>query len=478
MAIQKAVKLEPEDFSLQMKLARFYFDDKRYKDSHSIIESLIEQAPENKALKKYLIKILLAQNQLDTIPLLLEESKEEMKKDLEYNLLAGKYYLYIINPIIAEEYFKRVTQEQPDHFLAHYLLGVTYLLGEHVYLAQQSFIKALSLNSSFSDSEIALADINFKNNELEFGYEHIKRVVDKEPENFRARLVIGYILFAKKHFNDALMWFKSALSINQDSQSAIYYIALTSEHMDKKEDALELYKGLLKKNPDLADAAWRLKELLLETGKFDFALQYFKSAVDDSPKNGYLHYILGEVYLSNGNTSEAIGCFKNAIELLPDLSSSYIKLAGIYAKKNDWEKQEYFLKRCLKNIPAFLDGYFQLAELYMQKNKVEEAIDILETAMLDNPDSPELANNLAYLYLVEDQNINKAFELARFAYEHLPEDPAVVDSFGWVYYKKNMFAQAVNHFKYALVLSPGNVVVLEHLDLAEKALESEFMEVK
>ena len=54
------------------------------------------------------------------------------------------------------------------------------------------------------------------------------------------------------------------------------------------------------------------------------------------------------------------------------------------------------------------------------------------------------------------------------------ECPAVIDSFGWAYYKKNMFVQAVNHLKYALVLSPGNEVVTGHSGLAEKALEGEW----
>ena len=194
-------------------------------------------------------------------------------------------------------------------------------------------------------------------------------------------------------------------------------------------------------------------------------------AVDSSPKNGYLHYILGEIYHTEGKTSKAIDCFNNAVELLPDLSSSYIKLATIYAGQKRLKKQTDILQLCIKNIPGFLDSYFQLARLYMQKERWGDAITLLEAALTDNPDSPLLAGNLAYLYLEKDQNINKAFELARSAYEMMPENPAVVDSFGWVYYKKNMFAQAVNYFKYALVLSPGHEVILGHLALAEKALE-------
>jgi len=464
--IQKAIKLDPEDLSLKMKLARFYYNINRYQDSRELVEKLIDQSPGNRYLKKYLIKILFAQNQIEQIPLLLEEFKEEMKKDLEYNLLAGKYYLIINNPTIAQAYFKRVTREQSGHFLAHYLLGVSYLLGQHVHLAQQSFKEALSLNPSFFEAEIASAGLNYKNQGLDLSYDHIKRVIEKEPENFRAHLIMGSILLAKKEYGDALIRFRSALLINPDSQAAVYYIALTNEYFNKKEEALKLYQVLLKKNPDLADAAWRFKELLIETGKIDMAKQYFKLAVDNSPGNGYLHYILGEIYLENNNTLKAIDSFNNAIRLISDLGSSYIKLAGIYAGQKKQEKQTEVLELCIKNVSGSLDCHFQLSWLYLQNERWDDAIITLEAALMENSDSPLLANNLAYLYLERDEKINKAFELARFAYEKMPESSAAADSLGWAYYKKKLFTQAVTYLEAASVLSPDNPIIHYHLGLA------------
>ena len=72
--IQKAIKLEPEDLSLKMKLARFYFNGRRYEDSRVIVEKLIVLSSENRPLKKYLIKILLAQNQLERMGILQERA--------------------------------------------------------------------------------------------------------------------------------------------------------------------------------------------------------------------------------------------------------------------------------------------------------------------------------------------------------------------------------------------------------------------
>jgi len=72
--IQKAIKLEPEDLSLKMKLARFYFNGRRYEDSRIIVEKLIVLSSENRPLKKYLIKILLAQNQLERMGILQERA--------------------------------------------------------------------------------------------------------------------------------------------------------------------------------------------------------------------------------------------------------------------------------------------------------------------------------------------------------------------------------------------------------------------
>ena len=54
---------------------------------------------------------------------------------------------------------------------------------------------------------------------------------------------------------------------------------------------------------------------------------------------------------------------------------------------------------------------------------------------------------------------------ARLAKEKLPNDPGVMDTVGWVYYKKGLFDSAIVEFADSLDKIPENVMVRYHLGM-------------
>jgi tetratricopeptide (TPR) repeat protein len=56
--------------------------------------------------------------------------------------------------------------------------------------------------------------------------------------------------------------------------------------------------------------------------------------------------------------------------------------------------------------------------------------------------------------------------LARLAKEKLPDDPNVMDTLGWVYYKKGLYDSAIAEFIDCLEKMPDNPTVIYHLGMA------------
>ena len=83
-----------------------------------------------------------------------------------------------------------------------------------------------------------------------------------------------------------------------------------------------------------------------------------------------------------------------------------------------------------------------------------------------NPDFAPAANNLAYLLSTQDKDINEALGFAQKAKERLPDDPNVMDTLGWIYYKKGLYDNAIREFADSLGKIPENAVVHYHLGLA------------
>lgn len=174
--------------------------------------------------------------------------------DLELHLLKGKYHLLALEPMQAVSHFEVTVTKEPNLPVAHYLLGFAYLAGAQNHLALGSFIETFRLDPYFSEADLALADIYYKQEEFDFSLEHVRRVCAREPENYRAHLIMGNVLLAQGRYNEAMLRFKAASDLDPEAVSPLYYMAMASELSGKTEDALRLYRPLLEKNPKLADA--------------------------------------------------------------------------------------------------------------------------------------------------------------------------------------------------------------------------------
>ncbi|MBL0717606.1 MAG: tetratricopeptide repeat protein [Desulfosarcina sp.] len=82
------------------------------------------------------------------------------------------------------------------------------------------------------------------------------------------------------------------------------------------------------------------------------------------------------------------------------------------------------------------------------------------------PDFITAANNLAYLLTEQHKDLNEALKFAQIAKEKLPNDAGVIDTLGWVYYKKGLYDSAISEFSDSLKKNSGNATIHYHLGLA------------
>ena len=103
--------------------------------------------------------------------------------------------------------------------------------------------------------------------------------------------------------------------------------------------------------------------------------------------------------------------------------------------------------------------------IYDAQKQFDLAEKHYSTALDINPDFSPAANNLAYLLAKQDKNMNKALSLAQKAKEMLPNDPKVMDTLGFIYYKKGLYDSAIAEFTDSLKKIPDNAMVRFHLGL-------------
>src|SRR5262249_37077608 len=80
--------------------------------------------------------------------------------------------------------------------------------------------------------------------------------------------------------------------------------------------------------------------------------------------------------------------------------------------------------------------------------------------------SPVAANNLAWMYVAADRQLDEALQLAETAYRALPDDPDVNDTLGWILVKKKMATKAASYLEKAAAKHPNDPAPHFHLGMA------------
>ena len=174
-------------------------------------------------------------------------------------------------------------------------------------------------------------------------------------------------------------------------------------------------------------------------GKFDLAIASFQKVLEnlepDSPGAGDLHLRIGETYRRKGDAEAAIASLTRASELLPDQPV------------------------VLGTLALVLDGC----------GKKEEAVRVYRATLRLDPDNAIAMNNLAFLLAERDEDLDQALELARRAGELMPEDADMVDTAGWIQWKRRQTDAAIALFADALGRMPANEGYRQHLLMALEA---------
>jgi tetratricopeptide (TPR) repeat protein len=419
--------------------------------------------PKSAQVKKVQAEALLSLGRLDEARALLTELTATEANDPDMLLLKGKHHLLRHETVLAVGNFEAVVKNEPNLALGCYLLGLAYLSGGQIALAQKAFTETLELDAHFSAAELALADIFYMRGNLEPSAEHARRVREREPESYRAHMVLGNILITSGKYAEAMKSFESAHAINPGAAAPLYFMAVVEELSHKLSNALRLYEELLSRHPELVDAALRYARLLLKSGEAPKGKQYFEALAKEQAQNGYIRHILGEICLGTGDVDKAKEYFEEAIALEPSLASSYLELAKIHQNKGDIPSQVQILEAGIEKIPQFPEAYTRLAHLYHQQGEIGKAIAQLEKGTQEFPQNAILANNLACLYLEQDGSLEKAFNLAQTAYDARPEDPAMMDTLAWALHKKKLPTRALALIREALSRKPDHPVLHFHL---------------
>lgn len=201
---------------------------------------------------------------------------------------------------------------------------------------------------------------------------------------------------------------------------------------------------------------------LIDMNYHEMASECLMELLRENPNERDLYIYIMHLIVNYPELRHKADIAKEFFELYDDIQDQLLT-AEFYIQVRKFEKAEKFLDRIAGahgNKKAVLSSF---SSFYYKKGQLDKAISILETLHEKSPYSPGVSNSLSYLYILKGINMEKAYELIRYALRIEPLNPAFLDTLGWYYYTIEDYKTALVYLSKAHRIMPDDPEISEHL---------------
>ena len=254
--------------------------------------------------------------------------------------------------------------------------------------------------------------------------EQLMAVLKTDDANGDAHFALGLLALDANTLNEAEKHFQVLLDKPERSSDAEYYLGRIAEIRQQPEQALAHYERVNSGNQTL-DAFVRRARLLAVLKRVPEAREVLAALRAQYPQLApRLTATEGELLADSGNFTEALAVYDDALKLSPDDENMLYGRAMLHERMSRFDLSETDLRKLLGQ----------------------------------NPDDVRALNALGYLLTVHTTRLDEAAKLIAKAYAAIPNDPAIIDSMGWVLFKQGKPREALPLLQKAMDLYPDSEV--------------------
>jgi len=217
--------------------------------------------------------------------------------------------------------------------------------------------------------------------------------------------------------------------------------------------------------PAERSSIWTLAgEYHAELERIPEAVDSFCKAFEEDDANMLAIQCLAMLYTQHPDVTNRINA---AIDGFKQPEVAKLLLQAFIAQDTDQPAAIELLREAYAQ--SMRNGYFPGERFYLwqvmlmdAEKQSDEVLSILVEALSVHPTSPEIKNNLAYLWAERNENLTEANNLINDALQVLPENAAYLDTKGWILFKLNRPFDALQYLLKASELQPNDPVILDH----------------
>ncbi|MEK9766044.1 MAG: tetratricopeptide repeat protein [Thalassolituus sp.] len=296
--------------------------------------------------------------------------------------------------------------------------------------------QALRLSPDLLPAAIQKARILARMNKVDEAIDWLDDVLDDHPDNKQVAVLRARMMLQNEDPEGARDAF---IDINErfpNDGQIVLSLALLEEELGNYEEAKDLLLTLLSTGEQENEAYFYLGRIATAEENPDLAVQYYRQIGES--REFMAGQLAAALILNEEQGSDAaVAYLQERASVLPQYSGQLRRIeADILIKADRIEEAFSTVSSALENSPEDIDLIYTRAMLAERLGNLELLESDLRFLISLKPDHAEALNALGYSLANKTDRYAEAEPLIEKALSLQPDNPAIIDSLGWLYFRE------------------------------------------
>jgi tetratricopeptide (TPR) repeat protein len=451
----KRVK-DPKPAERAVMIAMYLKDAKKLKKSLAL---WLKKEPQNLTARKLAVLSSLEegdqQKMLENLTVILDSDSagfENAVLDLA-NALQSEGKLQVIYDAL-----EGLSAKRPNQATVYYLQSIIAMQMKNRMLAEAKVEQALKLQPEWDKALVLRAQIAVVSSDLPKAVTFLRNVHLKYPDNQKISKMLTQFLIKTGEYDEAGKLYQKLVDKDPKDFESWLALALVHIQMDRENEAEEILKKLLNENEWQNQARFYLGKLEEKRGNNKKALNWYDQ-VREEPFNFEAGIAAISLLAHDKQYDEAVSRLQAMQDSFPkERIRITLMKADVLNQQKRYQEAYDELSAALVESPDSKELLYTRALIAERVGKLDVLESDLKKILAQYPDNAEALNALGYTLLSFPARLTEAESYLLRALKLQPDEPVILDSYGWLLFKQGKAEQALRYLEQAYAKQKENEI--------------------
>ena len=330
---------------------------------------------------------------------------------------------------------EELAAKDPDSPYAQMALSRTAVMADQLDQALEAVDHALQLKPDLHAAVILKAQILVGMERKEEAAQLLQQATDRYPDNLEMQFAYARLLLDAQDFEGARERLGQVVRLEPDNVDAIYSLGLLELEAERYKAGEKHFRKLLKLKKRVQSSYYYLGYAAVKQGHDAKALDWYRKVESgDFWSQSQLH--VAEIMVRQGRVDEMQDYLRVLRQKNPQTTVAFFLIEGQVLSDAGYLEEAYTAYgQALETDPDNEDLLYARALLAQKMGQLDLAEQDMRHILGNDPDNVRTLNALGYTLADQTDRYEEALGYIKKALEQKPDDPAIIDSMGWVQFR-------------------------------------------